>query len=445
MKLELFKYIDDVLDLLEYHRLELVSMNKELKTFFNDILADDEGLLNLSTRIKSQSSLREKLIRKNYFMNYPNPFDAFNNIPDLVGLRVECRFIKDEVEMYKKIIRDFTLYMGDGYYASKSNPGILLNLEDEQPQILNNGFKIYKLDGRFISRNYSYAFELQIKSLVNLFWGEIDHKILYKNYNYMIIEDFFRDIMNSIIDNLFMVDKQLMILYDHVTNSDASAKVPAEKQLKVLLSKIVNDVFINKIYEEIGFVINIKTSTDVIVEYIFMKLKKNRDLSYGEDFIALINKINNIRKVDMNLEEYINIKNKPKFYDEFTATIGNQILSSLNKDFEWNIFFKIITTIDDASDDEIFEDFMHFVRYEYTLLIMEIFDRYAFSKEEENDLEAFILNIVIKKFKEHPNIDYLMVKSIEAFHRILKVLEDLNVKSPQDIKEIFIKEYKPCK
>ena len=235
MKLELFKYIDDVLDLFEYHRQELVSINKEVRNYFSDVLKDDERALNLSTRIKTPQSLREKLIRRNYYIKYPTPFEGFKKVPDLIGLRIECRFIKDEKEIYQKIIDEFRIYCGKGYYASNINKNIRLNLEDIQPQVLNNGFKIYKLDGLYKNSKTSYSFELQIKSLVNLFWGEIDHKILYKNYNYMIVEDFFRDIMHSIIDNLFMVDKQLMILYDHVKKQDASEIISAESQLNTLL------------------------------------------------------------------------------------------------------------------------------------------------------------------------------------------------------------------
>lgn len=442
MKLELFKYIEDVLDLFEYHRQELVSVNKELKNYFNDVLKDDERALNLSTRIKTPDSLREKLIRRNYYIKYPKPSEGFKKVPDLIGLRIECRFIKDEEEIYKKIIDGFRIYCGNGYYTSHNNKNLSLNLKDEQPQVLNNGFKIYKLDGIYKTPTSEYSFELQIKSLVNLFWGEIDHKILYKNYNYMIIEDFFRDIMNSIIDNLFMVDKQLMILYDHVSNSDASAKEPAEKQLKILLSKIIHDVFINKIYGELGFVFNIKISTDVIVDFIFMKLKKNKDNSYGEDFISLINRINEIAKMDMNLEEYINIDKKPKFYDSFTRDVGNLILESLNKDFEWNIFFKILTSIDDESDNEIFEDFIHFVRYQYTLLILEIFEKYKFNKGEEAALESFILNLVIDNFKGHTTLEFLMVKSLNKINCIIDKLKLANINSSEDIKELFKKEYK---
>ena len=442
MKLELFKYIDDVLDLFEYHRQELVSINKEVRNYFSDVLKDDERALNLSTRIKTPQSLREKLIRRNYYIKYPTPFEGFKKVPDLIGLRIECRFIKDEKEIYQKIIDEFRIYCGKGYYASNINKNIRLNLEDIQPQVLNNGFKIYKLDGLYKNSKTSYSFELQIKSLVNLFWGEIDHKILYKNYNYMIVEDFFRDIMHSIIDNLFMVDKQLMILYDHVTNSDASGKDPAEKQLKVLLSKIIHDVFINKIYGELGFVFNIKVSTDIIVEFIFMKLKKNKDNSYGEDFISLINRINEISTLDMNLEEYINVDEKPKFYDSFTRNIGNLILASLNKDFEWNIFFKIITTIDKESDNQIFEDFIHFVRYQYTLLILNLFENFDLSEDDKRDIENFILNLVIEKFKNNTTLEFLMVKSINKINFILESLKFSEIERKEDLKELFKKEYK---
>lgn len=442
MKLELFKYIDDVLDLFEYHRQELVSINKEVRNYFSDVLKDDERALNLSTRIKTPQSLREKLIRRNYYIKYPTPFEGFKKVPDLIGLRIECRFIKDEKEIYQKIIDEFRIYCGKGYYASNINKNIRLNLEDIQPQVLNNGFKIYKLDGLYKNSKTSYSFELQIKSLVNLFWGEIDHKILYKNYNYMIVEDFFRDIMHSIIDNLFMVDKQLMILYDHVTNSDASGKDPAEKQLKVLLSKIIHDVFINKIYGELGFVFNIKVSTDIIVEFIFMKLKKNKDNSYGEDFISLINRINEISTLDMNLEEYINVDEKPKFYDSFTRNIGNLILASLNKDFEWNIFFKIITTIDKESDNQIFEDFIHFVRYQYTLLILNLFENFDLSEDDKRDIENFILNLVIDKFKNNTTLEFLMLKSINKINFILESLKFSEIERKEDLIELFKKEYK---
>lgn len=437
MKLEIFNYVDEVLDLMEFHRQDLVSMNNDLKKYFNDIFKHSEKLLNISSRIKSQESLKEKLIRKNYFIDYPVPVDAFNEIPDLVGLRLECRFIKDEKEIYENIIEDFRIYSGHGYYASRINKNIELNLEEIQPHTLNNGFKIYKLDGRYRLNEKIYRFEIQIKSLVNVFWGEIDHKILYKNYNYMITEDFFRDIMNSILDNLFMVDKQLMILYNHVSSLDASAQITAEHQLKILLSKIIHDVFINKVREELGFVFNLKATTDIVVNFLFMKSKKNKDLSYGENFISLINRINEIANLDMNLEEKIVFCEPLKFYDDFTSKIGKVLEENINKDFELNVFFKIIYLINPTTYRDNFEDFLYFIRYEYTLLILNILDYYKLNKEEGTDVENYILSLVAENIKKDNDLDFIVNKSIEKIKDIIKNMKSENLTTTDEIKTFF--------
>ena len=60
-------------------------------------------------------------------------------------------------------------------------PQIKLNLASKQPQKQKNGFDIYKIDGRYELGGYPVRFELQIKALVNSFWGEVEHKIIYKN------------------------------------------------------------------------------------------------------------------------------------------------------------------------------------------------------------------------------------------------------------------------
>ena len=96
--------------------------------------------------------------------------------------------------------------------------------------------------------------------MVNVFWGEIDHRILYKNYNYMMSENFIKEMMASIKDSLYMVDKQLQILFDHVQRFDASAVSSASNQLNYLLSKIIHDVFSSKIQDELGFVFNFKNN-----------------------------------------------------------------------------------------------------------------------------------------------------------------------------------------
>lgn len=441
MKLELFNYIDDVLDLFDYHKIELAGVNKELKKYFSDLFLDDDRLTNITTRIKTQESLREKLIRRNFFMRFPDPVRGFKYIQDLVGIRVECRFIKDEEDLYKKIIEDFTIKADRGYYKSNKNKKIRLKLDDPQPQTLANGFTMYKLDGEYDTGSFIYCFELQIKSFVNVFWGEIDHKLLYKNYNYIITEGFFREIMNSINDNLKMIDKQLMILYDHVKKQDASEIISAESQLKTLLSKILHDVFTRKIHDELGLFINIKTITDVVVDFLFMKSSKNKDLSYGENFIDLINKINSVTDKDLNIEEYIVCEKEPKYYDSFSKGATEVLARVINNDLDWNILFKIIRLITQESYGEIFTEFIIFVRYEYMACMTKLFEEKNLSKEEQDEIENKFLSKVIDEFKERPSIDFLLDKSLNKFNSVLCEINKSDARSLEKIIKIFEDNY----
>lgn len=441
MKLELFNYIDDVLDLFDYHRIELAGVNKELKKYFSDLFVDDDRLTNITTRIKTQESLREKLIRRNFFMRFPDPVRGFKYIQDLVGIRVECRFIKDEEALYKKIIEDFTIKSDRGYYKSNKNKKIRLKLDDPQPQTLANGFTMYKLDGEYDTGSFIYCFELQIKSFVNVFWGEIDHKLLYKNYNYIITEGFFREIMNSINDNLKMIDKQLMILYDHVKKQDASETISAENQLKTLLSKILHDVFTRKIHDELGLFINIKIITDVVVDYLFMKSSKNKDLSYGENFIDLINKINSVSGKDLNVEEYIVCEKEPKYYDSFSKGVTKVLVRVINNDLDWNILFKIIKLITQESYGEIFTEFIIFVRYEYMTSMAKLFESKKLSKDDQDELKNNFLSAVVDEFRERPSIDFLLDESLKKFNSVLCEIDKSDATSLEKILKIFKDNY----
>lgn len=441
MKLELFNYIDDVMDLFDYHKIELAGVNKELKKYFTDLFLDDDRLTNITTRMKTQESLREKLIRRNFFMRFPDPVSGFKYIQDLVGIRIECRFIKDEEDLYKKIIKDFTIKSDRGYYRSNKNRKVRLKLDDPQPQTLANGFKMFKLDGEYDTGSYIYCFELQIKSFVNVFWGEIDHKLLYKNYNYIVTEGFFREIMNSINDNLKMIDKQLMILYDHVKKQDASETISAEYQLKKLLSKILHDVFTTKIHEELGLYLNIKIITDIVVDFLFMKSSRNKDLSYGENFINLINKVNSVSGNEMDFEEYIVFKNKPRYYDNFSKGLIEVFSKVLNNDLDWNIFFKILQRLLQESYSDILTEFIIFVRYEYTCELKKLYEDKELPREKSQEFEKEVLSLVLEEFNKTPTLEFLMDKSLNKFRNVLCEINESESKSRGRMLKIFKDNY----
>lgn len=426
MKLELFDFIDNTLLLLNNYNKLLVNISEDSVKHIKDLFSDDELFLNISYRIKSEKSLREKIIKNNFFFKYREPEEVILNLSDLIGIRVECRFIKDETYIFNEIKKEFTIDVGNGYFKADKDFPLKLRLADKQPQIQQNGFEIYKIDGIFEYGKNEFHFELQIKSMVNVFWGEIDHKILYKNYTYMLTENFFKDMMSSIKDSLSMVDRQLMILYDHVSSMDASAVVSAESQLNYLLSKIIHDVFSKKVKEEFDFVFNFKSTTDVIVDYLRMKAAKNADLTYGENFVDLINKINQVAYNDTHLEEYIEFEKVPNYNDEFSKNIGNTIIDVLNKDFSWNLFFKIIYQIEGSSYSEILENFLYFLRYKYSSLFLDFKNKIRLENGELDSLEDKILNIVSTNFNKNFSINYLLEYAIETIERELGICEIYN-------------------
>ena len=113
----------------------------------------------------------------------------------MIGVRVECRFIEDEMEIYKILKKFFNKRNVDGYYYNALNENIRLELSGKQPQEQKNGFEIFRIDGVYEINGRTIKFELQIKSLVNIFWGELEHKIIYKDNNYRIADGFLKEMI----------------------------------------------------------------------------------------------------------------------------------------------------------------------------------------------------------------------------------------------------------
>ncbi len=62
--------------------------------------------------------------------------------------------------------------------------------------------------------------------------------------------------MHSLRENLSMIDRQLMILYNHLRDMDESNQDKRREQMESLLSKIVYEIYSEKTREEFGFVVD---------------------------------------------------------------------------------------------------------------------------------------------------------------------------------------------
>ncbi|HZH93068.1 MAG TPA: (p)ppGpp synthetase [Tissierellaceae bacterium] len=426
MKLELFDFIDQTLFLIEDKSDELNRVAGELEKFFNDSLFIKDHFLNVNYRIKSSESLKEKILRHNFYLKYETPQMLVEDLSDLIGFRIECRFIEDEAKIYEDIVKLFNRREEGGYYSNPLNGSISLLLDEKQPQIQKNGFEIYKIDGKYSKDGVVVNFELQIKSMVNVFWGDIDHRVLYKNFNYMLTEDFFRDIMSSIKDNLTMIDRQLMLIYNHLSSMDASSTPAKRAQMKGLLSKIIHDIYIVKVRNEVGFVLDFKKSTDVIVNFVFMRVEDGNG-SYSENFLRVMNRLNDIGRSDIDFNNYIEFEREIGYNDQFSRKFGNRILQVINKDFRWNLFFKIISEIEEGTNTEDFEGFMHYLRYRYREVVQRSMEGMKLQDSERSDIEDCLLMYIYESFHPEASIDFINNCTIATLgDKLLHLIGPLN-------------------
>lgn len=423
MRLEIFDFIDDAIALVESNEEVLKYANRELENFFEDILLSYDNVLNISSRIKTSMSLKEKILRHDFYLKYKSPEKLVKNISDIIGVRIECRFIEDEKYVYAKLLEIFNPTEEKGYYYNEKNPNILLKLDDKQPQLQKNGFGIYKVDGKYIMDNMTINFELQIKSLVNVFWGEVEHKVLYKNYKYLLTEDLFKDVMTSMKENLSMIDGQLMILYNHLRDMDESNQDKRREQVEALLSKIMYEIYSEKTKKEFGFVIDYRKTCDVIVSYV---LKKNGSLNnhdYDVMFMKVLERLYQIGEKELHFDRYIEFEREINYEDDFCRKIGEAILGIINKDFKWNLFFKIIFEIETGNNAQDFEGFLKFLRNRFLNNLNKNQGlNTKFSNDEKEAIIKYIMDLIAKSFIENREIEFINNDNIDCINKKINII-----------------------
>ncbi|KAJ50132.1 hypothetical protein CTM_19854 [Clostridium tetanomorphum DSM 665] len=437
----MFSFIEEAMEYLENFKEDLEISCKDIELYFREILSvNDEGYLNINSRVKSAGSLKEKILRNNYYKKYESPKELFSKLSDLIGIRIECRFIEDEKNIYKILKKHFNKLHCDGYYYNTSNKNLRLNLACKQPQEQKNGFEIFRIDGAYEYNNKIINFELQIKSLVNIFWGEIEHKVIYKNNNYIIVDDFFKDIMASVKKNLAMIDNQLLIIYNQVNKLNTIDPVARKNQLESVASKIIYDIFSVKMKKSIGFIVDFRESCDAIIKYIFRTNSTENSQDYNKALLNTLSRLNDIGKNQMDFNREIKFEEEIYFDDEFSNIIGSSILHSINKDFQWNLFFRILFEIELGNNVEDFKTYIKFLRSTlyYNDCFLQLYKLFR-SEEAEIIINSLMKNIAYS-FKDIDSITFIYDTNIKKIKNSIEEVVELICKNINSFEEW--KEYK---
>lgn len=420
MELELFSFVESVTADLENSKNKLEAICRDINLYFEEVLETyNEGYLNINSRVKGSYSLKEKILRNGYYKKYKSSEELISNLSDLIGIRIECRFIEDEKKIYNILKNHFSMQDEDGYYYNSANKNMKLELAGEQPQIQKNGFEIYRIDGVYQYNEEIIKFELQIKSLVNIFWGEIEHKVIYKNNNYTLGDEFIKNIMMSIKKNLFMIDSQLLAIDNQFSKLNAINPTVRKEQIQKLLSKIIYDIYSLKMKNNIGFIIDFRESCDTIMKYIFRSNNAEKLGDYSETLLKTLNRLNDISKNNVSFNSELKFERNIHFQDEFCSIVGGTILKSINTDFNWNLFFRILFEIELGNNAEDFENFIIFFRnslYE-NINFAKLYSK--FNCEEAGKIVNSLMVEVAQCFNKIDSIKFIYDRSIEAIKNIL--------------------------
>ncbi|MNW51484.1 hypothetical protein D3C74_289700 [compost metagenome] len=256
VQLTLSEFISESKQVLDKQREEL---ERELKDKILGFV--EENILSkinnsnplLQGRVKGTSSLSEKIIRKRYADRYKNnPTKFVSELPDLIGLRIVCLLLEEESSIFSSIETLFSEAVDGTYFSIKelkgSNNNLLIN-HSNQPERQVNDKDIYRLSCKWVTENGLEIFvELQIKSLINMFWGEIEHMLFYKNYAYLVGSSFYTEVMKTIHSTLVTVDSQLQIMSLQLANKTQEEQFIEMKQM---FAKLMYNMFSGNFKKEL--------------------------------------------------------------------------------------------------------------------------------------------------------------------------------------------------
>lgn len=367
MKIDVFDYVDRATALLEERKDDFNRIAAHITAVLERLFGQVDETVSVTYRIKTATSLKEKIVRNALYLQYDADrliYDA----SDTIGVRLECRFLDDEKQLYDRLMSLFTLPDARGGRGIEGD-NIFLKLDSPQPEKQKNGLEIYRIDGYVREGSECYGFELQIKSLVNSFWSEIEHKVIYKNKRYMMIDKFVGELMMSIHDSLVNIDSQLHMLFNRCL---ASPNISYRDNVGETLNTLINEVYSRLVERKAGFPVNIKSYSEALVQYVLeyssftsragVKQATMRNLAgerYANTVIAVMNRLRRLEFDEVCIGEKITLDGFcPE--SELQAAIADKLLSMLNDDFYVNTFFHIFFSLEVGDDHQ---DFATYVRY----------------------------------------------------------------------------------
>ncbi|MFZ1528851.1 MAG: RelA/SpoT domain-containing protein [Ferruginibacter sp.] len=181
--------IDAIIDFYNENQLRLLQFQSSVKTFFlNHPLLNAKPLPivhSIKTRLKDPEHLRDKIERKRREGIEVNKSNLFSKITDLIGLRVLHLYQDQFPSIHSQILN----YINEGDWAFVAPPKAMTWDPESKSMYDDLGIQTELRETYYTSVHYlvkpnnnssnPLCCEIQVRTLFEEIWGEIDHSINY--------------------------------------------------------------------------------------------------------------------------------------------------------------------------------------------------------------------------------------------------------------------------
>lgn len=419
---------------------------------FNDIVQTLDPIVckkgwTVNGRVKNEKSLREKILRKGYYKDYDDGETIIDELPDLIGVRVQCLLNREEAEVYE-ILKNKREKLDEekcSVYSTKNGKKMTLLLQN-QPEKQKNGHEIYRIEGKYYcdsGQKEIVHFELQIKSMVHLFWGELEHSMFYKNYDFFISQKILTQSMDNILAELDLIDREM----DGLQSNFSRCKADRINELKSVCVFVIQKEYQDKFNQFYGCDMDLRAAYRLIVEIKFKNT--NREETAEQNLCEIIQRsknadLANVREMIQDDFDAGNISQNKRECAEWLDVL-------VKEDVYWEAFFCMYALLE-QKDDYRYKDWIkEIVECIQKIKVLNVFMA-DFSDSDSSDhdftqniLLALILgsNGKLEYFMDEKNLILIQQKISESlkgnvFEKYIQGCEQEGFDKTNALKSIFL-------
>lgn len=327
----------------EHYKKILEDINQTLR----QLLKEKKGW-TVHGRVKSADSLREKVLRKGYYKMYESGAMIIEELPDLIGVRVQCLLNQEEKSAYELLQNKKASLDDAGFSTYQTDGGSKLTLLlQNQPEKQKNGHDIYRIEGRYyvLGQEKPVYFEVQIKSMVHSFWGELEHSMFYKNYDYFISQKILTQSMDNILAELELIDREM----EGLQNNFSRSKADRINEFKCVSVSIIQKGYQSKFNELYECEMDLRAAYWLIVE-----IKFNQTINNEEKAVAELSKmIQQCKDIDFaEVQKKISVKLDDTKVSQDRKWCAEWLDKLVKENVYWEAFYCIYATLNPDEDFE---------------------------------------------------------------------------------------------